>query len=463
MPTSPWLAWQSGEDPVRLAAALRDAHASFVADGVPAARPGGPAGVRSVVLDSWRRSRSSGVDPERPPIRLALAGADLAAYRRAHALAPLMPIVRRLLVEGAEQDGLVVAVADDVGRLLWVEGDHGVRSAVEAAGFVEGASWTEQDAGTSAPGIALATDHEVQVFAAEHFACAVQPWSCSAAPIHDPAGRVLGVLDITGGDGAASPHMLSLVRATVAAMEAELTVRQLRSAADGHGAAGGGARVEEAPPGEGRRRRRASSSAVPGGAAVGGALPASGYRLEVLGRSSGVLASSDLSLRHSEILLLLASSPAGLSADGLAVRLHPGTLSDVTVRAEVSRLRRAVPDLLGASRPYRLAVPVRTDADDVRDALAAGDVHAAVVAYAGPLLPRSQAPGVVALREELDAEVRAAVEATDDVAAVLAWTRTPSGAEDWSAWDRLTGLLPAGSPAAARARARLRLLDLALG
>lgn len=449
--SGPWLAWQAGDDPTRLAAVLRDAHASFVADGLPGPAAGsGASRVRPVVLESWRRSRSNGVDPERPAIRVALTGADLDAHRREHALSPLMPIVRRLLVDGAEQGGLVVAVADDVGRLLWVEGDRGVRSAVEAAGFVEGASWSEQDVGTSAPGIVLATDHEVQVFAAEHFACAVQPWSCSAAPIRDPSGRVLGVLDITGGDGAASPHMLSLVRATVAAMEAELVLRQLRAGVVAERAA---APAVRAPRDAGRRRR-----ATPSSAGVTGA-----YRLEVLGRSAGVLATSDLSLRHSEILVLLAAHPAGLSADGLAVRLHPGTLSDVTVRAEVSRLRRAVPDLLGGSRPYRLAVPLRTDADDVRDALARGDVHAAVVGYGGPLLPRSQAPGVVALREELDAEVRAAVEATDDVAAVLAWTRTPSGAQDWAAWDRLTGLLPAGSTAAARARARLRLLDLALG
>ncbi|MDT0166615.1 transcriptional regulator [Actinotalea sp. AC32] len=436
MSASPWVAWPSGADPATLGARVRAAHDAFLAGGAPDA-------VRPVVLDSWRRSRRSGVDPERPAVVVDLADDELARRRRDHPLAPLLPIVRRLLVEDAESEGLVVALGDADGRLLWVEGDRSVRTSLGRAGFVEGATWHESVAGTSAPGIALATDHEVQVYAAEHFACAIQPWSCSAAPVHAPDGRVLGVLDLTGRDGAASPLALSLVRSTVAAMESELAARALRDLVG----VGRGARPRRAP--------EAAATDVPA-------------RLEVLGRAGGSLRRADddavgLGLRHSELLLLLATQPDGWSADGLALALHPTGLSDVTVRAEVSRLRRVVGDLLGGSRPYRLAAPLVTDLAEVRALLDAGDVAGAVRSYPGPVLPRSQAPGVVALRDELDAELRAAVEHTDDVEAVLAWTLHPSGADDWAAWRRLTGILPAGSPAAARARARLLLLDRRLG
>ena len=71
-----------------------------------------------------------------------------------------------------------------------------------------------------------------------------------------------------------------------------------------------------------------------------------------------------LSLRHAEILLLLARHPAGLSADELAVLLSDQVLSDVTVRAEVSRLRRIVGPLLSESRP----VPADGTAADGRRA-----------------------------------------------------------------------------------------------
>ena len=58
----------------------------------------------------------------------------------------------------------------------------------------------------------------MQVFAAEHFIRRVQPWTCAAAPVHDPrTGRVLGAIDITGGDGLAHPHSLGFVQAVARA------------------------------------------------------------------------------------------------------------------------------------------------------------------------------------------------------------------------------------------------------
>ena len=51
----------------------------------------------------------------------------------------------------------------------------------------------------------------------------MQRWTCAAAPIHDPAtGRLLGAIDVTGGDHLANPHSLALVRATALAAEAYL-------------------------------------------------------------------------------------------------------------------------------------------------------------------------------------------------------------------------------------------------
>ena len=84
--------------------------------------------------------------------------------------------------------------------MLWVEGHAAVRHRAERMNFVAGARWDESHAGTNAPGTALAVDHAVQIFAAEHFA-ARAAWTCAAAPIHDPhTGRLLGAVDITGGD-----------------------------------------------------------------------------------------------------------------------------------------------------------------------------------------------------------------------------------------------------------------------
>lgn len=396
---------------------VRAAYERFLGTGEP------PGGIDPVVADSWRRSLRSGVDPDTPHPQVALADAELDAYRAPHPLAAVMPVVRELVVDGAADDGLVVAVSDEIGRLLWVEGNRRLRGTVDRVGFVEGAVWGEESVGTNAPGTALATRRAVQVIGAEHFSRPVQELSCAAAPIRDPAtGRVLGVLDVTGRRAAATHVVLSLVRATVATVERELATR---------------------------------AAAHPAGVAP--------VDLRVLGRPVLRTPAGErpLSLRHAEILLLLAEHPRGLAADELAVLLHPGELSDVTVRAEVSRLRHVVGTLLAGSRPYRLARALRTDAGAVRAALAAGDVRAAVDAYA-PLLPRSVAPGVEQLRAELSAEVRAAVLAAGDPDALDAWVRGADGADDLAAWTRLLAVAPAGSPQAVRARARVTLLDAAL-
>ncbi|MBM7819170.1 hypothetical protein JOE63_001647 [Cellulosimicrobium cellulans] len=414
-------------DARRDARSVRAAYRSFLVDGVL------PHGVHPVVADSWRRSVHSGVDPEGPRTESALARDDLVAYRDAHPLARVMPVVRELVVDAAADDGLAVAVSDDAGRLLWVEGSRALRDAVERVGFVEGSVWREERVGTNAPGTALAARRAVQVLGAEHFSRPVQAFSCTAVPIHEPGtGRVLGVLDVTGRQSAASSVVLSLVRATVLSLERELAQR-----ASAPGAGGSG--TVPAPPRDGAPE------------------------LFVLGITP-VLRAADglehrLSLRHAEILALLAAHPRGLSADELAVLLHPGALSDVTVRAEVSRLRRVAGPLLAGSRPYRLARPLRTDADVVRDRLAVGDVRGAVAAYRGPLLPRSGAPAVEHLRAELAAELRAAVVSAGDADVLDAWTRTDDGAEDHAAWTRLQSVAHHGSPLWVRARAHLDLLD----
>ncbi len=118
----------------------------------------------------------------------------------------------------------VVAVADAEANLLWVRGEWRAIELAHRMRFVEGASWSESAVGTNAVGTAVALDHAVQIFSAEHLVAAVHPWTCSAAPIHDPlTGELIGVIDLTSDLRTAHPHTLSL--ATLAAQAAEAKLR----------------------------------------------------------------------------------------------------------------------------------------------------------------------------------------------------------------------------------------------
>ncbi|WP_017588163.1 helix-turn-helix domain-containing protein [Nocardiopsis ganjiahuensis] len=425
-----WNAWSWDTDPDALRRDVAVAHERFTGSGRLSGR------VRPVVGESWRRSAMHGVDPDRTLPRLELTGPDLRAQRSAHPLAVAMPLLRRLLLDTAPGPQ-IVAVGDASGRLLWVEGDHQLRSSAEAMHFVEGANWHERSAGTSAPGIALALDHEVQVFASEHFSRGVQRWSCSAAPLHDPdTGALIGVLDLTGEDHLASPQALALVRAAATAAEMEIRAQRISG-------------LLPAP-------RTAADRAEPTAPAPGPA------RLRVLGRDQGLLELDgvpvELSGRHSEILLLLARHPRGLTGEALGALLHERDASPVTVRAEMSRLRRLVGPGLLASRPYRLRRPLDTDLDEVRRHLAEGCYRQAVSVYEGPVLPRSEAPGVAEARDELQAEVCEVLAAKADPQVLLSWSEHPEWREDPRVLAAALRSVDPDSPRHAGLRGRLRRL-----
>jgi hypothetical protein len=415
-----WTALPDGVDPAARVSEVRRAHDAFVATGTM------PGEVLTVVAASWRRSARAHVAPD-ATAPIGLCDADLDAYRTRHPLAAVMPVVRELVGDIARDSGHLLAVCDADGRLLWVEGHPAARRRADRMNFVAGAQWAEADAGTNAPGTAVAVDHAVQIFATEHFCDAVQRWTCAAAPVHDPrTGRLLGAIDITGGNSLAHPHSLAFVQAVARAAEAHLALLG---------------------PDE------------PAGPAL---------RLTALGRDEALLVGGGhrlrLSPRHSEILVLLAHHPEGLSGDELILGLYDDEFSaPVTLRAELSRLRRLLGSDLLDSRPYRLLRPVDADFLAVTRHLDAGATTAALAAYAGPLLPASRAPGVIRLRRQQEAELRAALTASQDPDLLAAWTHTPWGADDRIAWQALTGALPAGSPRRIAALARLADLDIEYG
>ena len=390
--------------------------------------------LRPVVADSWRRSLATGVDPDIGAAQSSSVAVALEEMRAAHPLASALPVIRRLLIEDAADAGVVVAVTAADGTLLWVEGDRNAIRKAEAMNFVPGADWSESGAGTNAPGTALALDTELQIRGSEHFSRIVQPWSCTAAPVHDPvSGALIGAIDLTGGADVATPQTLALIRATAVAVENHLALLQLRQP-----------QVLE---------------------------PIVGARLRVLGADRPQWQATDadgnphtttLTGRHADILVLLSRHPEGLSADHLAMLLDDNDLDTVTVRAEVSRLRRVIGAEFVASRPYRLLTPIRTDMSDVVDALEAGDVDAAVSRYTGALLPQSVSPGVARMRTELSASVRGAVLASGDFRLLRRWLDSPEGRDDRHGWRTLHDNTPPGSVMRAQASGHLAGLDFDL-
>jgi hypothetical protein len=499
MAENPWLAIDAATRPSGRARELRRAWEQFLDEG-------DVEGIRAPIAQSWRRSHAAGVDPSIAHVAPLVADSGETSGRwQAHPLAAAAPLIRRCLGEIAEAADHLVVISDAEGLLLSIVGDSRIRGrAAETMNFAEGAMWSEHGAGTNAVGTALAVDHEVQVFAAEHFNEIVQEWTCAAAPVHDPdSGELLGVIDLTGAMSTVHPHTLGAAVATAQAVESQLRGamqdrdQRLRSkyaervdaagercalvTPSGRVIAGGedGWTCEERlvlPAGGGELVLANGLAAV--AEPVGheeafvlrsGERTVTGrptLRLTLLGRDRATVEldgrSTEISRRHTEILALLAARPAGMTSEELALDLYGDAGRPGTVRVQMHRLRKELGPWID-TEPYRLLMNVESDLARVAGLLDRGAACEAAELYAGPLLPHSEAPGIVRDREALDTWLRHSVLTGDDLQALWAWVQSSSGEEDLLAWKRLLAQLDYADPRRNLAVARVGSLRAAYG
>ena len=131
-----------------------------------------------------------------------------------------------------QNSGFVVVVFNEEGYLLEIIGDKDVVERVKKGNFVRGACWSEAEAGTNGVGTVLEVREPVQVYGCEHYCIIAHKMTGSGAPIHNPDGRLIGGLAMTGHWGRANPHTLGMVVAAAYAIENEMRVRNMLAAVE---------------------------------------------------------------------------------------------------------------------------------------------------------------------------------------------------------------------------------------
>lgn len=447
-------------------------------------------GVRALVRRSWVRSEAEGVRADANAPRVAYVSADeIDGAREASRMNACMDVVRSCLGGFAHDAEHFMTVLDADGAVLWQEGQPALLRVAERIDFTVGMDWTESSAGTNAGGTAMALDHAVQIYSAEHFVAAQHPWWCSAAPVHDPlSGAIVGVVGLSGPDRTAHPHSLQLVSAAARMAEqalrftAELQDERLRRAYSER-TTGARTRALALVAADGRVLEARRGTLLPGRLAIdaldrsctepiGGSAgwilwdgvgsarkhDASRRRmhLTLLGHEPSLRLDGRLPVRlrrrHAELLAILALHPAGLSTEDLTEALFQPEAARGTTRAEVSRLRALLPGLLTRS-PYRIAASVSSDARETELALTRRDTSGALCLYRDRLLAGSRAPRIERWRDELENDLRrAALEGTDGQ--LWAWVCSPAADEDLAAVERLCARLPPEDPRAPLAALR---------
>jgi transcriptional activator for dhaKLM operon len=171
---------------------------------------------------SWERCAPL-LDPWAKPRFTALDGhaLDRVLIKQANLLSTAYPLIDDVH-QFAEGSGFAVLLTDATVCLLEVSGERSWVTSLGDRGLRAGAYWDEGRMGTNALALALLEAVPVQVVGAEHFFQIYHDLTCSAAPIHDTSGHIVGSLAMVGPQQARNSHTLTAVMAAARAISNQL-------------------------------------------------------------------------------------------------------------------------------------------------------------------------------------------------------------------------------------------------
>ena len=179
-----------------------------------------PEETRAIILESWERCSAYGVPQTNDYPLHTLSPKELERLKEQNReLLEISAPIRRRLEDFIQDSHFVIALSDAKGILLEVTGDERMKKALIGGGFVAGANWSEQSAGSNAIGTSLALDRPIQFAGYEHFCSFTQKTACAAAPIHDPEGNLIGSIDLTGRLRDVNMHTLGIAVAMASDVE----------------------------------------------------------------------------------------------------------------------------------------------------------------------------------------------------------------------------------------------------
>lgn len=178
--------------------------------------------LRDVVLRSWRRSRSAGLDAGEGPVRVPRVSPrelDELRERNARLLEAAGPHLEWLsdLMGNAPHVAYLVSAGGVV-----LDAAASPPELAERQRLSPGHVWSEEAMGTNGAGTALVEGRPVAVLGPEHFLEAFHDAVCTGAPVRSPSGEVVGALDLSTDVEHGDPWRLIPVTYAAAAVERKL-------------------------------------------------------------------------------------------------------------------------------------------------------------------------------------------------------------------------------------------------
>ncbi|CAK7076282.1 MAG: Acetoin dehydrogenase operon transcriptional activator AcoR [Tissierella sp.] len=184
-------------------------------------------GLDKIIAESWKRCTRLGVDPKAGFGKtIDSEKLEVVLKRNEELLRVAKPIMQNLneLVLGSN---FILVLTDKEGVIIETIGEEPVRKEANTLNFCIGALWSEKEVGTNAIGTSIIVDKPIHTTGSQHYCEYHHSWTCSAAPIHDNKGNIIGVLDMSGSFDKLHKHTLGIVVAAAYSIENE--IRLLRT------------------------------------------------------------------------------------------------------------------------------------------------------------------------------------------------------------------------------------------
>jgi sigma-54 dependent transcriptional regulator, acetoin dehydrogenase operon transcriptional activator AcoR len=198
---------------------LGDEWRRFIHEGIK------PTGIRKVIGESWNRCRSLQMDPyEMPPV-LDRATLSNLLVQKSYLLSVVRPILKDFYsyINGT---GFIAGLTDENGIVIELKSEINISEKGLESNYTMGAHRSEQKAGTNAIGLAILEGEPIQAVGYEHYNAHFHSWTCSAAPIRDTKGKIIGTFVISGDQTLNHEHTLGMVVSMVRVIEREIHLQE---------------------------------------------------------------------------------------------------------------------------------------------------------------------------------------------------------------------------------------------
>jgi transcriptional regulator of acetoin/glycerol metabolism len=176
-----------------------------------------------IIETSHQRSQAYGLCPGASPDFNPLARPDLALLIEQNRMLynHAVPAMETLYQQIVNTHNMVI-LTDANGMIVHSLGDADFLEKADRVALMPGVAWSEERRGTNAIGTAIAEKSATLVHADQHYLAANHFLTCSAAPITDHQGKVVGVLDVSGDQRSFHKHTMALVRMSALMIENQL-------------------------------------------------------------------------------------------------------------------------------------------------------------------------------------------------------------------------------------------------